>query len=752
MGGWAGSRADAADVTWTGGGTSSSWADGGNWSPIGAPGTTNGAAGTSTDTAIFNSPQAGDPITTLVDVDVNRNIGSLRFESTLAKNISLGTTTAISSSSTLYLSGGGQAQQLGGANGDFYYPVALNGDYTFVSTTSGGQSLRFFGGVRAATPGNHVLTLDGTHGSTGSAQTELDGPITDGAGVISIVKNGTGTWEVNADATSANTYSGDTVVNAGFLRVSTATGYNGVGGFSANSHYTVNNGGTIRVSVIGATMKQLTLKFGSAITASSPSTQILNLKNDSGPGLELDYTDSTNSGDLTFAGVPFSFIGTVPDQGGLKLLVTPTTGRVSVGQTTSPVNLGPVRRVIDVGDGVGTDYDLRFRGSVSGTAGFLKKGPGILRFEATSNPVTGLFEIQEGGFNAQANNSLTGSPAPGLLLTGGDLIMQSGTNQTFDTLTVNKGNINGGNTTSTTTVTAPGYNFLIGSGDTASVASGITLPDIGSGTSSLLKSGDGSVTLSGIMAYTGATTVNGGTLSLATDLTKTSGLTVTAGKVELRVTGAPNRVIRAPILNISGTGKVDLKHNHLITNAPVGTASGSVYSGVSGYIQSGRGTGSWNGTTGIVTSMSDATSGSFTSIGIATAQQVKLLANPGDTAVWSGQTVTGTDTLVMYTYGGDANLDGKLNVDDYSRIDSNIGLGTAGWYNGDFNYDGKVNVDDYGILDSNIGIQGPQFPSAPGEAAPAATLSAVPEPSGAALLAASLIAARRRRRRGCTSA
>jgi hypothetical protein len=52
------------------------------------------------------------------------------------------------------------------------------------------------------------------------------------------------------------------------------------------------------------------------------------------------------------------------------------------------------------------------------------------------------------------------------------------------------------------------------------------------------------------------------------------------------------------------------------------------------------------------------------------------------------------------------------NVDDYGRIDSNIGLGTRGWYNGDFNYDGKINVDDYGIIDSNIGIQGPPLLSA----------------------------------------
>jgi len=164
-----------------------------------------------------------------------------------------------------------------------------------------------------------------------------------------------------------------------------------------------------------------------------------------------------------------------------------------------------------------------------------------------------------------------------------------------------------------------------------------------------------------------------------------------------------------------------------------------------------------NVNTVIVTSETAATAGSnYTSIGVATGAQVKGIS-AGATAVWAGQTVTGSDTLAMYTYGGDANLDGKLNVDDYTRIDSNFGLGTTGWYNGDFNYDGKVNVDDYGIIDSNIGIQGAPFPTAGGIAGGAVAagadamlgVSAVPEPTGLSVLAvaaASSLLARRRRR------
>ena len=74
------------------------------------------------------------------------------------------------------------------------------------------------------------------------------------------------------------------------------------------------------------------------------------------------------------------------------------------------------------------------------------------------------------------------------------------------------------------------------------------------------------------------------------------------------------------------------------------------------------------------------------------------------TATWNGFTVDSTSILVKYTWRGDATLDGRINIDDYGRIDSNVGQSGSvfGWYNGDFNFDGKINIDDYGIIDGNI--------------------------------------------------
>ena len=216
--------------------------------------------------------------------------------------------------------------------------------------------------------------------------------------------------------------------------------------------------------------------------------------------------------------------------------------------------------------------------------------------------------------------------------------------------------------------------------------------------------------------------------------------------------GAANgsRVLKTGALAVSGTGKINLQDNKTITTSAVGSAAEGVYNGVTGLIQSGRGNGTWNGSIGIVTGQTQATTSNFTNIGIATASEAKGIAATA-TALWAGQTVTGSNTLVMYTYGGDANLDGKINVDDYGKIDFAVPLGIAGWANGDFNYDGKINVDDYGIIDFNVGTQGAPFSTADslplvGFAA-AATPTAVPEPAVATLLLCALSSALLHRRR-----
>jgi hypothetical protein len=197
------------------------------------------------------------------------------------------------------------------------------------------------------------------------------------------------------------------------------------------------------------------------------------------------------------------------------------------------------------------------------------------------------------------------------------------------------------------------------------------------------------------------------------------------------------------------SGRLDLANNKLIVTAgDVGTWAGSTYTGLTGLLASGRNGSAlpfWDGN-GIVTTQTLASGGSYTTLAISTAGQAAR-------SVFGGLSVDPPDVLVMYTYGGDANLDGKLNIDDYIRIDSGIASGLTGWANGDFNYDGKINIDDYTqFIDANIATQGTAFPASTTPVADGALgVASVPEPGGGVAILGGCIglavSARRGRRR-----
>ena len=107
-----------------------------------------------------------------------------------------------------------------------------------------------------------------------------------------------------------------------------------------------------------------------------------------------------------------------------------------------------------------------------------------------------------------------------------------------------------------------------------------------------------------------------------------------------------------------------------------------------------------------MTSMSSAKSPSaLATIGIAEASSA-LGISGSQTKVWNGQTVDATTVLMKYTLAGDANLDGKIDGDDYFKIDAGIAGHLTGYANGDFNYDGVINADDYFIIDSHFNKNG----------------------------------------------
>src|SRR5204862_6620712 len=112
-------------------------------------------------------------------------------------------------------------------------------------------------------------------------------------------------------------------------------------------------------------------------------------------------------------------------------------------------------------------------------------------------------------------------------------------------------------------------------------------------------------------------------------------------------------------------------------------------------------------------------------------------------STFSGQSVSLNDTLVKYTWFGDANLDGVIDSTDYNLIDSGFSHpGSSGWINGDFDYSGSINSTDYFLIDAAFLSEGSTL------LAPAAP---VPEPSIGIVLSAALVSRRRKRRRTSTA-
>jgi hypothetical protein len=101
----------------------------------------------------------------------------------------------------------------------------------------------------------------------------------------------------------------------------------------------------------------------------------------------------------------------------------------------------------------------------------------------------------------------------------------------------------------------------------------------------------------------------------------------------------------------------------------------------------------------------------------------------------------GQDAQIVYTYAGDANLDGSVDADDYFAIDSGYSRGDSAYASGDFNYSGKIDGDDFFIIDANVNRQGQ---GAFGGAFASGGVAAVPEPASIALAAALLWLCRRR--------
>jgi hypothetical protein len=155
-------------------------------------------------------------------------------------------------------------------------------------------------------------------------------------------------------------------------------------------------------------------------------------------------------------------------------------------------------------------------------------------------------------------------------------------------------------------------------------------------------------------------------------------------------------------LNIGSGGVLDIANNVVIIDY-MGT---SPLTTIQSLITTGYASGAWTGN-GIRSSTAAAIAANPNDphkTGIGFAEATDLFSS--FPATFAGQTVDDTTVLVKYTFYGDADLTGNVNLQDFNRLAANFGQSPRRWAHGDFNYDTLVNLVDFDLLASNFGHMG----------------------------------------------
>jgi hypothetical protein len=201
----------------------------------------------------------------------------------------------------------------------------------------------------------------------------------------------------------------------------------------------------------------------------------------------------------------------------------------------------------------------------------------------------------------------------------------------------------------------------------------------------------------------------------------TGALAVNAGTMRIASDGTTNAVSNVATLTIAGatnawTGQLDLTNNGMVVDNAASDVN--ALPAVQNQLKSGYAGGAWTGN-GITSSAAAATAASAhrTALGY----RASLAAG-----TFLGQTVDDSAVLIRYTYAGDTNLDGKVDLTDFTFLAANFNGANKNWVDGDFNYDGSVDLTDFTFLASNFNQS-----LAAGGGSPGSLGAMVPEPTSA---------------------
>jgi hypothetical protein len=186
-------------------------------------------------------------------------------------------------------------------------------------------------------------------------------------------------------------------------------------------------------------------------------------------------------------------------------------------------------------------------------------------------------------------------------------------------------------------------------------------------------------------------------------------------------------------ITTAGTGAVDVTDNSIDFNL-----GGMTVAQATALVATGYNAGAWNGP-GINSSTAAANANHVTALGIADNAILRKTSFKGLTL---DPNASPSDVLLKYTYYGDSDLSGAVNLDDFTMFLNGYQNGGTTWTQGDYNYNGAVTLDDFNLFLKGYQQQGASLnqlvalidavPMTPAERQ--AMLAAVPEPTSLALL------------------
>ena len=454
----------------------------------------------------------------------------------------------------------------------------------------GTGAVTFSSNLSATGAGSKTLTLQGSN--TGS--NTISGVIVDNSSsnITALTKAGAGTWVLSG----ANTYSGGTTINAGTLQLGNAnTSSGGALGKTTSASVTFGAGSTGELELNGNATTIIDFNTNATVgtpiieNGSSTATAILTVNTantDTYAGLLQDGSTKSlgltksGSGTLILTGLTNSQTGITNINGGI-LRASDSTTYAAGNQTITSSILGQAAFNGVAFSGNNATLQLRYNGQSDSTSQTLTlpstKGGALLVNAIAPNATIDVDRQGGSGTNKTiaftsstiaSSSTLNVTGADGYSLGLGNLTVGSGGSAGNVTVNPTTANLTIG--TATSSGTTNNHTLVLDGTSSGNTITGAMSDGGSSSVLSVTKQNTSSWTLSGASTYTGATTVNAGSLFVNGSTASGSAVTVNNSGTVLGGSGTINgSVTVASGANLSpgasGSGSTAILHTGALT-------------------------------------------------------------------------------------------------------------------------------------------------------------------------------------------